>query len=381
MRKDHNNLSLQPKNSVESMLPTGAALRPLLNDSCLSSTDLNNILKSRGVFTGESDKKTTIPLLMKMVLSPSEFDILQQYQETKESNPKHRNGIIKSLSTKALNSTISEFTINMDNIEESIPYIELESPMVFGQKSKNELELNYSMVRDDFTKDWVRPQSRHSGKIVIVKDEKSNEIKICNEYSSKETDEINKKIIADYIKFMKDKKEVEDKLETISSDQFTNRERFNFLLQLATSNEDDSLKFNEIRDVEIGPDPKNPSKNPDSIIQENIKKIIINGTGLENNALLTTDKEKDNLLLRSIEVAYNFTCNGIEGVCTLQYGFMNFFRNQNTSNEFQVALRHLKYQSGNKAILNKFVLDSFENLKRVKYEEFKSEKFLKNEKV
>lgn len=375
MEQEHNSdMDLTPTISVESMLPIGTTLRPLLNDSCLSSSDLNNVLKSRGVFIGDSDKKSTIPLLMTMVLSPSEFESLQQNQETKESNPKHRNGQIKSLSTKALAANIGEFEIDIDEIEKLNPDVQLDSPMIFGSKSKNQLELRYNIIRRDLTRDWVRPQSRHTGKVIITKDEKSKEIQICNEYTSKETDDINKKIIQDYIKFMKDKGEIEDKLKTISSDEFTNRERFNFILQLAKNNEDNSLEFKEIRDIEIGPDPSNPPRNPQSIIQENVKKVIINGTGLEGNALLTTDEEKDNLILRSIEVAYNFNYNGIRGMCILQFGFMHFFRNQNTSKDFQVALRYLRADSGNKTILNNFVLNGFESLKKLVYEDFKKRK-------
>jgi hypothetical protein len=367
---DNDNIGYLPNISVTSMLPYGATLRPLLNDSCLSDSDLNYILKSRGVFVGDSDKKFTIPIMMTMVLSPSEFEMLQENQETKESNPKHRNSLIKSQSKNTLTSIISDFDIKTEEIEKLNVDVQLASPMTFRYETKNQLKLEYSIIREDLTKDWVRPQSTHTGKVIISKDEKSKEIRIGNEYTSKETDDINKKVIKDFVDFLKSKGEAEDKLQTISANDFTNRERFNFLLQLAQDTEDGSLEFNDIRDVEIGPDPDNPPKNPNSIIQKNVKKIIINGTALERNSLLTNDQEKDNLLLRSVEVLYKFNCNGIKGICTLQYGFMHFFRNQNTSKEFQVALRYLNSKSGNKTVLNNFVLNSFESLVRKKYEEF-----------
>jgi hypothetical protein len=145
---------------------------------------------------------------------------------------------------------------------------------------------------------------------------------------------------------------------------FTNRERFNFMLQLAQSSEDGLFEFLEVKDVELGPDPDNPPKNPNSVIQQNVKKIIINGSGLEKNSILTDDNDKDNLLLRSIEAKYKFNCNGVEGYCGLQYGFMHFFRNQNTSQEFQVALLYLNSKTGNKTSLNNFVLNKFDSLKR-----------------
>ncbi|WP_442603982.1 hypothetical protein [Paenibacillus sp. KN14-4R] len=360
--------------TVASMLPYGAMLRPLLNDSCLSDADLNNVLRSRGVYVGDSEKKNKIPILMTMILCPREFELLQEKQETKESDPKHRNGTIKGKSDNPLTSIVTGFEINVDEIEKMNTEVQLNSPMGFGYISKNKLKLEYSIIREDLTRDWVRPQSVHTAKVIITKDEDTKEIQICNEYTSKETDDINKKVIKDFVSFMKLNDEVEDKLETINANDFTNRERFNFILQLAEDSGDGALEFMEIRDVEIGPDPENPPQNPNSIIQNNVKKIIINGTALERNALLTTDQDKDNLLLRSIEVVYKFNCNGIKGQCHLQYGFMHFFRNQNSSQEFQVALRYINSRSGNKATLNSFVLNSFESLKRRKYELFKASK-------
>jgi hypothetical protein len=359
-----------PEISVAQMLPFGFALRPLLNDSCLTDGDLNNLLKSRGVFLGNTDKKSTIPLIVTMVLSPKEFEALQERQETKESNPKHRNSTIQSKSVNPLITAITGFNIAMDKVEE-MNDIELITPMTFATLSENHLQLEYDIIRKDLTKDWVRPESRHSGKVDIKKDDLSNKVEICNEYTSKETDDINKQVIKDLIFFLKEKKEVDDKIETVTAADFTNRERFNFLLQLAADSDDGSMNFVEIKDIELGPDPKNPPKNPDSIIQQNVKKVIINGNALEGNTLLTNDGDKDHLIFRSLEAKYEFNHKGTKGFCILQYGFMHFFRNQNTSQEFQVALLYLKSKSGNKVVLNNFVLEQFEHMKKKALQKYK----------
>lgn len=363
-----------PETSVASMLPFGATLRPLLNDSCLSDSDINNILKSRGVFVGNSDKKNTVPLMLTMVLSPREFEQLQEKQATKEDSPKHRNSVIMSKSNNALTSVINGFTVDVDKVEKLNPDVHINSPMIFGFISENEIQLDYNIVREDLTRDWVRPLSAHSGKIIVSKNSNSGEIKVCNEYTSKETDEINRKVIDDVISFLRENGEVDEKLSTICASDFSNRERFNFMLSLAQNSEDSTLEFIEIKDVEIGPDPDNPPHNPNSVIQQNVKKIIINGSGLESNAILNNDSDKDNLLIRSIEAKYNFNCNGVRGSCILQYGFMHFFRNQNTSNEFQVALVFLNSKSGNKSSLKDFVLNKFESIKIKQLENRKSAK-------
>lgn len=352
-----------PEISIAQMLPFGFALRPLLNDSCLTDSDLNNVLKSRGVFLGNAEKKSTIPLIVTMVLSPKEFEMLQERQETKESNPKHRNSTVQSKSANSLIAAISEFNISVDNIEE-LNDIELITPMNFATLSENHLQLVYSIIRKDLTRDWVRPVSRHTGKVEIKKNDESNIVEICNEYTSKETDDINKQVINNLLSFLKEKQEVDDKTETVSANDFTNRERFNFMLQLASDSDDGSMKFVEIKDIELGPDPESPPKDPNSIIQQNVKKVIINGNALEGNSLLKNDADKDHLILRSVEAKYEFNHKGTKGFCVLQYGFMHFFRNQNTSQEFQVALLYLNSKAINKAALNNFVLEQFEQMKK-----------------
>lgn len=352
-----------PDISVAQMLPFGFALRPLLNDSCLTDSDLNNILKSRGVFLGNSDKKNTIPLMVTMVLSPKEFEVLQERQETKESNPKHRNSTVQSRTTTSLITSITGFEIPVDKIEE-INEIELITPMNFAAINENHLQLTYNIARKDLTKDWVRPVSQHAGKVEIKKDSRNNLVEICNEYTSKETDDINKQVIKSLLSFLAQKDEVEEKIETISASDFTNRERFNFMLKLAADSEDGALHFVEIKDIELGPDPESPPKDPNSIIQQNVKKVIINGTALEGNSLLTNDVDKDHLIFRSLEAKYEFNFKGTKGFCVLQYGFMHFFRNQNTSQEFQVALLYLNSKAPNKKPLNHFVLEQFDQMKK-----------------
>jgi len=361
---------------IAHMLPFGAMLRPLLNDSCLSDADINNILRSRGVYVSDSDKKNIIPLMVTMILSPKEFEQLQEKQETKEDNPKHRNSVIKSKSKNSLALAIRDMSIDVNQLEKNNPDIHVNSPMAFSYVTDNIIQLEYTIVREDLTRDWVRPQSTHSGKVILTKNEIDDEISITNQYTSKETDDINRLLIKDVVSYLKASGEVDDTLKTICANDFTNRDRFNFMLQLAQNNEDLTLQFDEIKDIELGPDPDNPPKNPNSIFQQNVKKVIINGNSLERNSLLTDDEQKDNLLLRSIEAKYSFNCNGVKGYCTLQYGFMHFFRSQSTSQDFQVALLHLKSKSSNKNTLNSFVLNKFEYMKKKLYEIYDFKKSL-----
>ena len=359
-----------PEINISSMLPFGTALRPLLMQSCLSDADMNTVLRKRGVYVGNADKMTLIPLMLSMVFSPREFEMLQESQGTKEDSPKRRNSSINGNTDAKLFSVLKDYEPDAKLIESQNPNVLLNTPLSFDALNENKLIMNYEIIRQDLTKDWVKPNSKHVGKVIIEKGE-NKQIQICNEYTSKETDDINRQIIKEVVSFLFSRKEISDNEKTIKAEDFDNRRRFNFLLQLAQSTADMSLEFSEIRDVELGPDPQNPPRNPNSIIQENVRKLIINGSALEKNIALTADQDKDNLILRSLEVTYLFNFRGTKGKCTLQYGFMHFFRSQNTSKEFQVALLYCKpIGSVNKRALESFILEQFDILKEKVYQSF-----------
>lgn len=70
--------------NTDTLLPVGERLKPLLSKSCISESDMKNILAERGVYIGDSDKKSSIPILTLSILSPREFEKLQELQKTKK---------------------------------------------------------------------------------------------------------------------------------------------------------------------------------------------------------------------------------------------------------------------------------------------------------
>lgn len=46
----------------------------LLSQAKINKTDINHILRSRGVFCSSSEKTDTVPVLVKTIISPSEYN-------------------------------------------------------------------------------------------------------------------------------------------------------------------------------------------------------------------------------------------------------------------------------------------------------------------
>lgn len=351
-----------PEVSVSNMLPFGVTIRPLLVQSCLTDSDLNNMLRERGVFVGNVDKQNLVPLIMKMVMSPDEFETLFERQKSKEEAPKRHNTHLSSTTQNTMFAALNGIDISSNNMmPTSVQNSDFHTPISVSATGSNEVTYSYTIIRHDLTKDWVQPQSTHKGVVTLTKDASTGDVKVSSEYTSKETDEINRLICKTCIAHLKQNGEVGTEEKRILPGDFTNRERFNFLLRIAGDNTDGSLRATGIRDLEIGPDPKDPPATGTGIISDNVRKLIINGKNLEQNLTQITNADKDHLILRSLQVDFDVDFQGKKVRCCIDYGFLHFFRNQNTDPEFQYSIRLAKLQTPtNEVAVRKFIADVFE---------------------
>ena len=59
---------------IERFLPQGEMLRGFLEQPFLGKSDLSSLLKLRGVFVCQNEKRDTIPWITNLLISPAEFD-------------------------------------------------------------------------------------------------------------------------------------------------------------------------------------------------------------------------------------------------------------------------------------------------------------------
>ena len=92
--------------NTDVLLPVGERLRPLLNKSCISESAMKKVLAKRGVYIGNSSKTLSIPMLTLSILSPKEFEELQELQKSKEDRLETKATVYKALSTTNINDLI-----------------------------------------------------------------------------------------------------------------------------------------------------------------------------------------------------------------------------------------------------------------------------------
>ncbi|MCT4509161.1 MAG: hypothetical protein N4A48_10500 [Tepidibacter sp.] len=368
--------------NIDTLLPYGSDLKPLLSASFITEAELKKLLFNRGVYISNTQKNIIIPLLTTTLLSPREFDKLREMQSSKEEIIKKRTQQIKWISDSSLLDAINEMyiPINQLNLPEFRSY-EPKYDLNFRADDADKLILEYEIVRNDFTKSLLNYRSTHEGRIIIKKVDNGNKIKFDLEHTTSETDELNKSIV----KYIKGKLESrnhidkKEKIENVISGDFSNKKRFEFLLSLT---EDDNfngfLNFKRVSNIEIGPNSN--AKLPDEIDWMNnggeITNIILKGKKVHESIYLKEEKYYEGMILQEVISTYKFEISGAKGTCVIVYGFPGYLKTVEPTIEFEAKVYsvHLEkeYQHVSKKNVSRKILDIFDKAKMKKYYEYKS---------
>lgn len=363
--------------NTDTLLPVGERLKPLLSKSCISESDMKNILAERGVYIGDSDKKSSIPILTLSILSPREFEKLQELQKTKEDSLKTKIIKAKSQSDKNLNNLIPQDLVKRDDLIDEYDCFDFDTDLSFNMDDQNKLVLDYTIIREDVTKDWANNKSRYTGRVEIEKSATQGMICFRNEYTSSETEVINKKIIKTVTNYLQILGEISNKESPfeITSDKFNNIQRFAFMLQLANDSPSGFLSFEAVKNIEIGPDRKVNMPDNTKWMGGSVKNIIINsekGKTLENIEYISDKQYHEFLILRKVQAQYKFSFGVLEGQCIVEYGFSHYFRSHVRNHSFEVSVPKIYFskdsKSENSRNASRFILKEFQDMIQQKYD-------------
>lgn len=362
--------------NTDALLPVGERLKPLLSKSCISESYMKTMLAERGVYIGNSNKKSSIPILTLSILSPREFEKLQEFQKTKEDSLKAKVMEVKSLSDNNLNDLVPQDLIKREELLDEYDCFDFDTDLSFDIDNQNKLVLDYAIIRNDVTKDWANSRSRYTGRVEIEKSTTQHIVYFRNEYTSSETETTNKRIIKKVLEYLKINGELSDKEEPfeITSDRFNNSQRFAFMLQLANDSPNGFLTFEAVKNIEIGPDKTFTMPDNAKWMEGSVKNIIINsekGETLENVEYISDNQYHDFLILRQVQAKYRFDFGGTKGFCIVEYGFPHYFRSHARNNSFEVSVSKIYFskdsKSENSKNASRVILKEFQDMIQQKY--------------
>lgn len=302
----------ESKINREVLLPYGEKLKPLLNSSTVKSTELKNILNDRGIFIAENSKEKEIPIMTKILLIPNEFEKILETQKTKDETIKRRTRSIKCNTDRSLMDILdNEITEEQLNLSEYRSFkLNSNLEVMPASQDRNSVEIDYSISRDDPTKDWTNQESKFNGKVKVTKN--GTDIDIEMEYTSLETQDVNNKIVSCIKRQLVDKNVVDkdEKIDIITSSKLNNKKRFEFLLNLSDDSETGILIFKQIKNVEFSPDNSQNLVEDIKWMSERVKNMKLSGKALNEIKYLQDEQYRDCLKLSEIQSEYSYEYEG-----------------------------------------------------------------------
>lgn len=346
------------QNDYEFLLPNGEILRTILVRQELTESNLKSIVKEKGVFLSKYEKDDTIPVLMRTLLSPSEYDSLREMQKFKVKKKKYRTSQIPWQGGKDLLSQLPRLNLN-EILKERYKYdsgYELKGVPSFSPVNhrKDKVELDFTIEQQSDIKSIHNRKKEYKGSLTIeIKSDGQLHLHSTKNFTSKGTYDLVDAVAKRLEKHFKAEGTVdkEDSYERIMFNHFDNFNRFSFFLQFL--NDIDFLKFKRVVDLSVSPDPDKDIPKEAKEFLKNIENLNIKGRALRKHILLSNKELRNSILLRSIIIQYNFLHSEGEGICEVEYSFPDFKLNESDKAEFQFFIGKISLNKNYRAFAKK----------------------------
>lgn len=332
---------MKPTVDSNYLIPSGSDLRVLLNSEHISYGEVHSALKAKGIFSGNNEKSTTIPLLSATLLTPSGYATLIEASVDRDSKPKVKVSALELLASgsdwitplKQLFEPDFDPFANIESIEVTdIPGLVVES--------KDKVRIPYTINRKDFSKDWTQRELRFSGEISIERQGNSLKLDFSSTHSSKETEIINRRLTSRISRILKDtgitKSEVERR---ITFGSFTNVERVRFFKRL-TSGYARFIGKGNVNDMEINRDISGPPLPDDpqvSWMNQTVKRLKIDGEKLNDIFLISDEKYYSFYHVQRMDLTFPYTDAANSGEFRVGFFFSTPSRSDSAKNDAELT--------------------------------------------
>ncbi|WP_309607472.1 hypothetical protein [Flavobacterium sp.] len=135
---------------IDKILPYGELMRGFANQNYISKSDLKKFLRNRGIFFNYSEKENLVPCISTLILSPSEFDVLRDFQNSKEDNTKKNTSRIEWNSDKSLVEAFENFDFKDLIPDEGVNFWFSKEPTItIQEENKNKVVIDFEIERND----------------------------------------------------------------------------------------------------------------------------------------------------------------------------------------------------------------------------------------
>lgn len=360
---------------IDQILPFGEMLRSFMEQSFISKNDLKELLRSKGIFISSSEKQDSIPILMRTILSPGEFDQLKESQNSKEDNPKIITQSIEWQSNDTLIESLPDrFDLN------SILELDFSNFKVVGSPNfisinddPNHIKIDFEVERDDLSKSWASTKTVFPGSLELKRVIQNKEVKLVVTHTANETKYVANKTSSNLISHFKKKGFIDEKMELskILYNSFTNAKRIDYFLDMSKNFKSSLLKFKDLIDIEFSPDKVNTLPDGMQWMEKRIDDLKMNGQSLHKTLFVKEKRYHSFIELYRVDASFTFDYKGITGNCTISLNFPDYGKSKDVNSELEINVKSIVtdtiLKDFSRSELKKILLKEFENLKLENY--------------
>ena len=368
MRQDHKD--------IKYFIPFGEAIRGFANQQYISAAEINRILRNRGIFTLNTDKDYTLPILQTLLLSPKEFDEIREAYRYREDNYKTVSREI-SWDGKSDLSQTNNIPIEIDDvIKKKLPTCKLQAPIRFStvDEDPNHVKAEFSIERHDINKSWYEQTNVFSATIEFIKENDGG--RVVMKHTAPETKEIAEEIIKAKVMQYKNNNMISksNSPKKISFSEFENADRFTFFYRFTTKmRQNDFIHCKDIVDISIKPDGACDILPEKIDWMQTINNIKMSGDSLGHTYFMEDRKYHNSLILWSIDASFSYDYKGEKGNFIARFGFSDYLKKKDSS-EFEIEILSLTCEKNldtkNKKHLKTTLLAELDRQKSLVYNNF-----------
>lgn len=310
---------------LKSTIVLGSELRILLGSEHVSYGDIYASLKEKGVFVGNSDKSTTVPLLSAMLLTPDNFIRLIESGVNRESLPKVKVAVLDLVAQDSdwiapLKKDLFNDSFDVLGSMSGVEFLTSPHMVVRGDK----VSIPYRVVRQDYSKDWIQRELIFDAQVTIERQCGELKLEFTSTHSSKETEQVNKRITARVAKLLHGQSLVkEGELLAVTFGAFNNEERVRYFKRL-TAGCVGCISPGCVNDIEICLDSNGPALPDDpqiSWMKQTVRRFNVDGDRLNDIFLINNEKYYRHYFILRMDVTFPFKVAANEGECRVSFSF------------------------------------------------------------
>ena len=359
------------------ILPSGDNLKTLLSQSKITKADVKSILRNRGVFCSSDEKNNTVPLLMKTLISPTEFNELIEKIKTKEHSSKISMRTLEWDSDDTLIDAIGGDIDLTGLIDDPFSNYEMSFISDFYAKDDkdNLVALDFEVKRTDLMSGWNETEQFFSGRVELEKKNGQSdkvEVNISINHTSNETKVVADKILKKLNHHFKSNGHIKQNAEIlkIQFNHFNNEGRIAFLKDISESHLQNEFYFKKIIDVDFHPD-EDATFPPDmKWLEKNIEEFKLKGT-LGDSIFFRNKSIHPSLKIAKLVASYTMQDIDYDAECKISYEFPDYASKKNEAAELVIDFKSFNGKGASNSKINTIksaIMKTLESVKITAYE-------------